>query len=196
MTIISLPLSLDDYKCEQQIRPGRLGILAILPPWSQMDEKTFLDCLISDLNREFITGIDPNPILSRSSKRPAMYPAFRSGVVDSALIIGGSNAREFAYAASSLGVETYKLATGGWKLSRESVDKLILDLKEILSSLPGNTLVIFFCLDNSSFLADSEEGGLIPISKCVPEDDGYGCPGGGASAGHAVCNCAAAASSC
>jgi hypothetical protein len=33
--------------------------------------------------------------------------------------------------------------------------------------------VIFFCLDNSSFLAASEEGGLIPISKCVPEDDGY-----------------------
>ncbi len=32
--------------------------------------------------------------------------------------------------------------------------------------------MIFFCLDNSSFLAASEEGGLIPISKCVPEDDG------------------------
>jgi hypothetical protein len=28
-------------------------------------------------------------------------------------------------------------------------------------------------LDNSSFLAASEEGGLVPISKCVPEDDGY-----------------------
>ncbi len=32
---------------------------------------------------------------------------------------------------------------------------------------------IFFCLDNSSFLAASEEGGLVPIIKCVPEDDGY-----------------------
>jgi hypothetical protein len=28
-------------------------------------------------------------------------------------------------------------------------------------------------MDNSSFLAASEEGGLMPISKCVPEDDGY-----------------------
>jgi hypothetical protein len=28
-------------------------------------------------------------------------------------------------------------------------------------------------MDNSSFLAASLEGGLMPISKCVPEDDGY-----------------------
>jgi hypothetical protein len=53
-------------------------------------------------------------------------------------------------------VETYKLATGGWKLSRESVDKLIPDLKELLSSLPSKTLIIFFCSDNSSFLAANE----------------------------------------
>ncbi len=48
-----------------------------------------------------------------------MYPALRSGAVEVALIIGGSNARDLAYATSSLGVETYKLATGGWKLSKE-----------------------------------------------------------------------------
>jgi hypothetical protein len=41
-----------------------------------------------------------------------MYPALRSGAVEVALIIGGSNARDLAYATSSLGVETYKLAYG------------------------------------------------------------------------------------
>ncbi len=102
-----------------------------------------------------------------------MYPALRSGAIEVALIIGGSNARDLANATSSLGVETYKLATGGWKLSKENVDKILPDLREILSGLPSNTPVIFFCLDNSSFLAASEEGGLVPISKCVPEDDGY-----------------------
>jgi hypothetical protein len=54
---------------------------------------------------------------------------------------------------------------------------MIPDLKEILSSLPAKTPVVFFCLDNSSFLAASEEGGMVPISKCVPEDDGYHVPG-------------------
>jgi hypothetical protein len=66
---------------------------------------------------------------------------------------------------------------GGWKVSKENIDKLIPDLKEILSSLPAKTPVVFFCLDNSSFLTASEEDGMIPISKCVPEDDGYHVPG-------------------
>jgi hypothetical protein len=91
------------------------------------------------------------------------------------LTIGGFNARDLDYATSSLGVETYKLATGGWKLSSENVDKMLPDLRELLSGggLPSTTPLIFFCLDKSSFLAASEEGGLILISKCVPEDDGY-----------------------
>ena len=174
---ISLPVSLDEYICVQKISPGRPGIPAELPPWSQTDEKKFVETLIQDLNREFITDLDPNPNLSRSAKRPALYPAVRAGSVEAALIIGGSNARNLAYAASSLGVETYQLVKGGWKVTKENIDKLIPDLKEILSSLPAKTPVVFFCLDNSSFLAASEEGGMVPISKCVPEDDGYHVPG-------------------
>jgi hypothetical protein len=174
---ISLPVSLDEYLCVQKISPGRPGIPAELPPWSQTDEKKFVETLIQDLNREFITDLDPNPNLSRSAKRPALYPAVRAGSVEAALIIGGSNAKNLAYAASSLGVETYQLVKGGWKVTKENIDKLIPDLKEILSSLPEKTPVIFFCLDNSSFLAASEEGGMVPISKCVPEDDGYHVPG-------------------
>ncbi len=42
-----------------------------------------------------------------------------------------------------------------------------------MSSLPAGTPIIIFCLDNSCFLAATGEGGLAPISKCVPEDDGY-----------------------
>jgi hypothetical protein len=72
-----------------------------------------------------------------------MYPAVRSGSVETALIIGGSNARNLAYSAALLGVETYQLAKGGWKLSKENTDKLILDLKEILSGRPPNTPVGF-----------------------------------------------------
>jgi hypothetical protein len=166
---VTLPISLDEYICELKTSPGRPGIPAELPPWSQADEKTYVDSLISDINREFIAGLDPNPNLSRSSKRPALYPALRSGADEVALIIGGSNAKNLAYDTSSLGVETYQLATGGWKLTKENIDKILPDLRELLSGLPKDTPIIFFCLDNSSFLAASEEGGLVPISKCIPE---------------------------
>jgi hypothetical protein len=88
---ISLPVSLDEYICVQKISPGWPEI----PPWSQTDEKKFVETLILDLNREFITDLDLNPNLSRSAKRPALYPAVRAGSVETALIISGSNARNW-----------------------------------------------------------------------------------------------------
>jgi hypothetical protein len=87
------------------------------------------------------------------------------------LQLAGSTVR--SQAASNLGIDSYTLAKGGWKITRENIEKLIPDLKELMSSLPAGTPIIIFCLDNSCFLAATEEGGLAPISKCVPEDDGY-----------------------
>jgi hypothetical protein len=117
--------------------------------------------------------MDPDPNLSRSSKRPQLYPAFRSGCVEFAAFVGGSNSKNLANASANLGVDSYQLAKGGWKITRENIEKLIPDLKELMSSLPAGTPIILFCLDNSSSLAASEEGGLMPISKCVQEDNGY-----------------------
>jgi hypothetical protein len=36
---ISLPVSLDEYISVQKLSPGRPGIPAEMPPWSQTDEK-------------------------------------------------------------------------------------------------------------------------------------------------------------
>ncbi len=102
-----------------------------------------------------------------------MYPAVRSGSVERIVFVGGSNAKILSQAASMLGIDSYMLATGGWKLSRENVDKLIPDLHELMSGLPIGTPIVLFCMDNSSFLAASEKGGMAPISKCVEGDHGY-----------------------
>jgi hypothetical protein len=170
---VLLPHDLENYEGTYIISPGRPGIPASLPSWSQADEKKILDSLILELNEKLLAGVDPDPNLSRSSKRPQLYPAFRSGCVESAAFVGGSNAKNLANAAANLGIDSYQLAKGGWKITRDNIEKLIPDLKELMSSLPAGTPIVLFCLDNSSFLAASEEGGLIPISKCVPEDDGY-----------------------
>jgi hypothetical protein len=64
----------------------------------QKDEKNFIETMISYLNRELIVDLDPN----LSAKRPSMYPAVRAGSVEADLIIGGSNARNPAFAVASL----------------------------------------------------------------------------------------------
>jgi hypothetical protein len=134
---------------------------------------TDLDGLIKDLNENLLAGLDPNPNLSRSKAKPQMYPAVRSGSVERMVFVGGSNAKSLSQAASMLGIDSYIIAKGGWKLTRENVDKLIPDLHELMSGLPVGTPIVLFCLDNSSFLAASEEGGMVPISKCVEGDHGY-----------------------
>ena len=102
-----------------------------------------------------------------------MYPAVQSGSVERIVFVGGSNAKNSSQAASMLGIDAYMIASGGWKLSCENVEKLIPDLHELMSGLPPGTPIVLFCLDNNSFLAATEEGSMVPISKCVTGDQGY-----------------------
>jgi hypothetical protein len=170
---VFLPTNLESYDGEHLTSPGRPGIPAFVPSWSQTDEKKFLDGLLADLNQNLLAGLDPNPNLSRSKTKPAMYQAMRNGSVEKIVFIGGSNARNLSQAAAMLGIDASMIASGGWKLTRENVDKLIPDLRELLGSLPPGTPIVLFCLDNSCFLAATEEGGMVPISRCIPGDNTF-----------------------
>jgi hypothetical protein len=77
------------------------------------------------------------------SFRPAMYMAIRTGSVE---------------ATVDLGMDVDKIAKAGCKLTKENMDKLISDLTEALGSVPPDTPVVLFFLDNSSFMGLSEEG--------------------------------------
>jgi hypothetical protein len=79
---VFLPTNLDSYDGNHVTSPGRPGIPAFMPSWSQADEKKFLDGLLTDLNESLLAGLDPNPNLSRSRTKPSMYPAVRSGSVE------------------------------------------------------------------------------------------------------------------
>jgi hypothetical protein len=87
--------------------------------------------------------------------------------------VGESNATRLAEAMANLGIDSYKLASPGWKLNKENAEKIITDLKEILETIPKDAPVIFFCLDNTVFKVATAEGELTNISKCVPEDVGF-----------------------
>jgi hypothetical protein len=171
--VVFLPDSVDSHNGRYVTSAGRSNIPATLPAWDSPTEKKFLEHFISDLNTNLLAGRDKEPNLSRSSKRPAMYSAIRTGAIEKAVFVGGSNARNLAYSASALGLDAYQLANGGWKLSKENVDKILPDLKDLLSTVPSDTPVVIFCLDNSSFLGLKDDGSMSAISRCVEEDDGF-----------------------
>jgi hypothetical protein len=89
---ILLPFNLESYDGVYVTSPGRPGFPASVHPWSQADEKKYLDCFLKEINEKLVAGLDPEPNLSRSSKRPALYPAIRSGSVENIVFVGGSNA--------------------------------------------------------------------------------------------------------
>jgi hypothetical protein len=169
-TIAYLPHSLSEYDGSYFTSAGRSNIPACIPCFDTQTEKKFVSALISDLNSNLIAGLNTDPNLSRSAARPAMYTAMRTGAVEKALFVGGSNAQNLSHAASALGLDVYKITQGGWKLSKENVDKLLPVLQETLAGLPKDTPVVLFCMDNTSFLGLGEDGSMNVISRSVPGD--------------------------
>jgi uncharacterized membrane protein YgcG len=171
--VVYLPTNTDDYSGSFVTSPGRSTIPAQCLPWSSYDEKKFVSSLLDGLNKNKLAGRDREPNLSRSGTRPAMYSALRTGSVEAVVIVGGSHAGNLANAAAALGLDVYKHAKGGWRLTKENVDNLLPDLRDTLGSVPPDTPVVLFCLDNSCFMGLNEDGSMNPISKCVEGDDGY-----------------------
>ncbi len=52
--------------------------------------------LIQDLNSQLLKDLDTDPNFSRSKMRPAMHAALRTGSMEAAIIVGGSNAGQLA----------------------------------------------------------------------------------------------------
>jgi hypothetical protein len=102
-----------------------------------------------------------------------MHCALREGRVDKALFIGGSNASKLASATAMLGVDTSKIARGGWKVTTSSVDLLLHDLEEQLTGMPPDTPIILYCLDNSAFMSVSNDDSMAPLAKATGGEGGY-----------------------
>jgi hypothetical protein len=116
--------------------PGREGLPLHLETLSPENEPSLIKLLIRELNENMVSNLDTNPNFSRSAKRSEMHRALREGGVDKALFIGGSNASKLASATAMLGVDTSKIAKGGWKVTSDLVNLLLHDLEEQLLDAP------------------------------------------------------------
>jgi hypothetical protein len=102
-----------------------------------------------------------------------MHATLRSGSIEAAIIIGGSNAGQLADCCTALGLNVTKHVKSGWKINKDSVDKLLPDLAKTLSQTPENVPVVIQGLDNSAYLGATDDGGMAPLSQCVPKDKGF-----------------------
>jgi len=133
-------------------------------------EKKFILGLISELNESLLTELDPDPNFARTASKPQMYSAFRTGSVEKVVIIGGSNAKKLGAAATTLGIETVLLTTGGWKINPDSVAEILLNVNRAIAALPKSVPIIFFGLDNNSFYSAAEDGSMSLITKSLSDN--------------------------
>ncbi len=61
----------------------------------------------------------------------------------------------------------------GWKINKDSVDKILPELAKTLSKTPKSVPVIIQGLDNSAYFGATEDGGMAPLSQSMPKDKGY-----------------------
>ncbi len=128
--------------------------------------------LIQDLNSQLLQDLDTDPNFSRSKSRPAMHAALRTGSVDSAIIIGGSNAGQLADCCAALGLDVVKHVKSGWKMNKDSVDKILPELAKTLSATPKNVPVIIQGLDNTAYFGATEDGGMAPSASVCQKTRG------------------------
>jgi hypothetical protein len=170
MSELSLPATLDTYDTKNVMLPGWQNLPAALEALTTKKENELVTCLLKDVNSVFYTGLDENPNLSRSAARPLGKDSHekKKSSTEATLTVGGSNATRLAEALANLGIDSYKLASPGWKLNKENVEKIVPDLKEILETIPKDAPVIFFCMDNTVFkVATAQLRGSLPTYRNV-----------------------------
>lgn len=129
---------------------GGASLPGHVAPLSKLLEAEILGSLIEDLNSSLSLGLDPKLNLSRDTTAggPGQQPTI--------IIIGGSNADMTGLA----------LMEPGWHAIKAKVDRMAGLLVCELAKHEGDKIaVVFQLLDNSFFMARTEEGSLIPTRK-------------------------------
>jgi hypothetical protein len=157
-----LPFTLEEYNTKLFERQGWQGLPEKIEPLTSPDEIKILTPLLEGLSCIFKLNIDCKPMYSREL---VLKPAAILSSEKSALFVGGSNANHLANAAASLGYYTETITKSGWVLSTAAVSTILPEFEAYCLTLPPETPVVIYCLDNNSFVCADVDGQLSSVSK-------------------------------
>ena len=113
--------------------------------------------MIRELNCNFAMHLDPTPDLSPTNNKLRKGQCF--------LLVGASNAGRTADALEQLGVNVLRAVIPGWRGLKMKVQPMVDLVRSKLKEAGPNCIVVHQLLDNSFYLAKTEEGGLIPAVR-------------------------------
>ena len=167
---VFLPTSLFDFTAKRFIRQGWQGLPTSVAPLVSEKEGSLLSPLLTGLSTHFRIPLDPSPNLSREMC-PTATAGQLSDIEKTALFIGGSNADRLANSAATLGINPETVTSGGWILSTANVSTILPEVEAYCATMPADSPVIIYCLDNSSFACADQDGAISAIRKLDKDKD-------------------------
>ena len=133
-------------------------------PLTPENEKSIVAALITDLNGLYNLGLGDDPSVDRlcEVKTPDLKPNI--------LLIGASHVSREGDILADRGHTVTICSKPGWRPNRGSVDEMVERVKTCLADMRPNDVVFIQCLDNSVYMARTEEDGDLPIRK-YPDGD-------------------------
>jgi hypothetical protein len=96
---------------------------------------------------------------------PTATTSQQSAIEKTALFIGGSNADRLANSAATLGINPETVTSGSWILTTANVTTILPEVEAYCATMPADSPVIIYCLDNSSFACADQDGAISAIRK-------------------------------
>jgi len=122
---------------------------------SKAGEKAIISQLVRDLKDNFGVRVSEKLVLDRD------YEAVR--VENEYVVWGGSNAGRLADVMGKMGLKVVKVTQGGWRPSKQSVEKL---MEKMEGKVGKHAVLIMMGMDNGLFYEESEDG-----SRTLPKRD-------------------------
>jgi hypothetical protein len=154
----TVPRGVEGYEKAYMRCTGWSNMPERVAPLSKVGEKAIMAQLVKDLKDNFGVRVSEKLVLDRE------YEAAR--VENEYVVWGGSNAGRLAEVMLKMGLKVVKVTQGGWRPSKQSVEKT---MKEMEGKVSNQAILIMMGMDNGLFYEEGEDG-----SRSLPRKDNEG----------------------
>jgi hypothetical protein len=131
------------------------GVLPLTPEW----EEKIVKSLVNELNEFFQLELGKEPSCDRLTK------ADEENQRPSILMIAASHGVRESTILADRGYRVTICGNPGWRALKGTVSGMAEKVRESLMDMKPSDVIIIQCLDNSSYMSRTEEGGDLPIRQ-------------------------------
>jgi hypothetical protein len=157
--ILQLPIGLHTFEKKSVVSGGWENLFKKISPFDIEAEKTIIDTLIAEANKNFATNLATQINYSRVSE-----PAHGASEHNTVIVVGASHADNLGPLLSAEGFTVRVVKTKSWNPNSATVAEALADLEKTLLEAGKVTAIIYMCLDSAAYYSYYEDS-IIPARR-------------------------------